>query len=404
MKYSYSRLQCFENCPLSFRFRYIDKLEVEAFETIEAFMGSRVHEALEKFYIDRNHGKIASIEELIVGYNDLWKRYLTPDIVVNKEGLTPEHYRIVGEKCLIDYYNRYKPFAIGKTLSTEVMVNIDLLGDGEHQFIGYIDRLDAVNDGVYEIHDYKTSQHLPTQDQKDRDQQLALYEIGIRQMWDDIKEVDLIWHYLVFDKEIRSKRTSQHLEDLKQEFLNVIKRIEEAEAKDDYPAIESGLCSWCAYQEHCKLKKHQVKTKQLPLNKYMTEEGVVLANKYSELKAKEKEFTDWFEGEYNQLAEALIAYAKKEGVEFIYGTDKRVRVAIKEALKFPAAETPERQKLEEILKKDGFWEDVSTLNIRGLEKKIQEHEFPSQLEKILKKYATTEETTRLTLSKIKEND
>jgi len=389
---------------LAFKFQYIDKLDVEAFEGIEAFMGKRVHEALEGFYTDRNLGKIASVEELLAHYNDLWKRYITPDVVVNKEGLTQEHYRVVGEKCLVDYYNRHKPFEKGKTLKTEMMVNIDLLGDGQYKFIGYIDRLDSVGDGVYEIHDYKTSQHLPTQDKKDRDQQLALYEVGIRQLWDDVEEVDLVWHYLVFDKELRSKRTSEDLESLKGEFIGIIHQIEQATEEDDFPARESGLCPWCAFQEYCKIKKHQVKTRQMPLNKYMKEEGVVLANKYAELKAKEQEFKAWFEDEYCQLAEALVAYAKKEGAEYIYGSDKRVRVAIKESLKFPSTNTKERTELEEILKKDDFWDELSTLNIWGLASKLEKHEFPQELEKILKKYATTEETTRLTLSKIKEND
>ena len=60
--------------------------------------------------------------------------------------------------------------------------------------------------------------------------------------------------------------------------------------------------------------------------------------------------------------------------------------------------------VKEILKKDGFWDEVSTLNIWGLANKLEKHEFPQELEEILKKYASTEETTRLTLSKIKEND
>lgn len=402
MRYSYSRLNCFENCPLAFRFQYVDKLDVEAFESIEAFMGKRVHEALEKFYVDRNLGKIAEARELLGYYNGLWQRYITPDVVVNKEGLTHEHYRVVGEKCLIDYYNRYKPFEKGRTLKTELMVSVDLLGDGEYNFIGYVDRLDSVGDGAYEIHDYKTSQHLPTQDKKDRDMQLALYEIGVRQMWDDVEDVDLVWHYLVFDKEIRSKRTSQHLDELRKQLLEVIKRIEKATEEDYFPANESGLCAWCAFQEHCGIKKHQIKTRQMPLNKYMKEEGIVLANKYANLKAREKEFKTWFERECSQLAEALAAYAKKEGVEYVYGTDKRVRVAIKESLKFPAANTKEREKLEEILKTDGFWEEVSTLNVYSLEKKITNHELPQKLEEILKKHATKQETTRLSLSKIKE--
>jgi putative RecB family exonuclease len=298
----------------------------------------------------------------------------------------------------VEYYNRYKPFSKGKTIATEMKVNLDLLGDRQYTFIGYIDRLDSVTDGVYEIHDYKTSRSLPTQDKQDRDRQLALYEIGVRQMWQDVKEVDLVWHYLMFDKEIRSKRTHEHLSQLKQELLEVIKQIEKAVAEDDFPAVESGLCGWCAYQDHCKLKKHQVRTKQLPLNKYLEEEGVVLANKYAELKAKEKEFSDWYEKECSLLTEALIAYSKKEGVEYVYGTDKRVGIKFGEAFRFPETGTEERTKLETYLKERGLWETYSILNTRALDKALKDGETDPKI----KKYAKKEEINRITLGKVKE--
>ena len=401
MQYSYSRVTCFENCPQAFKFRYIDKLDVERFESIEAFMGSRVHDTLEKFYKDRNLGKIAPINDMLTHYNSLWERQITPEVVVNREGLTQEHYRVVGEKCLVDYYNRYKPFSKGKTIETEMQIRVDLLGDGEYKFIGYIDRLDTRDDNIYEIHDYKTSQRLPTQEIADRDRQLALYELGIRQLWNDVEEVDLVWHYLVFDKEIKSKRSKTHLEELQQDLLGLIHKIEKATDIDDFPAIESGLCGWCEYQEHCKLKKHQVKTRQMPLNKYLKEDGVVLANKYTELKAKEAEFKQWYATEYEQLSEALIAYAKKEGVEFLYGTDKRVSVKVAEAFRFPKSGSKEREELERIIKDKGFWDDVSTLNTRVLDKGLKEHEFNQKLNKIIIEYAKKEETTTIRLTKIK---
>jgi len=49
--YSHSRLSSFEQCPQKFKLKYIDKAEVEVEETIERFLGSRVHDALEKRYV-----------------------------------------------------------------------------------------------------------------------------------------------------------------------------------------------------------------------------------------------------------------------------------------------------------------------------------------------------------------
>lgn len=47
--YSHSRLSCFEQCPQKFKLQYIDKVETEVEESVEAFLGSRTHETLEKF-------------------------------------------------------------------------------------------------------------------------------------------------------------------------------------------------------------------------------------------------------------------------------------------------------------------------------------------------------------------
>ena len=53
-------------------------------------------------------------------------------------------------------------------------------GDGRYAVRGVIDRLVRARDGALEIHDYKTGRRLPSQDELDRDRQLALYEIGVR--------------------------------------------------------------------------------------------------------------------------------------------------------------------------------------------------------------------------------
>ena len=45
--HSHSSLGSFENCPRQFWYQYIGKPPVEKMETIEAFLGKRVHETLE---------------------------------------------------------------------------------------------------------------------------------------------------------------------------------------------------------------------------------------------------------------------------------------------------------------------------------------------------------------------
>ena len=47
--YSISRIRTFDDCRLRYRYRYIEAIDA-AKETVEAFMGSRVHEALQELY------------------------------------------------------------------------------------------------------------------------------------------------------------------------------------------------------------------------------------------------------------------------------------------------------------------------------------------------------------------
>ncbi len=47
--YSHSRLSTFEDCPKRFEYRYVLKIPTET-EGIEAFVGKRVHEILERLY------------------------------------------------------------------------------------------------------------------------------------------------------------------------------------------------------------------------------------------------------------------------------------------------------------------------------------------------------------------
>ena len=57
--HSHSSLGSFENCPRQYWYQYIGKPDVERVDTIEAFLGKRVHVALEALHRLRLGGGIA---------------------------------------------------------------------------------------------------------------------------------------------------------------------------------------------------------------------------------------------------------------------------------------------------------------------------------------------------------
>jgi putative RecB family exonuclease len=108
--FSHSRLSCYEQCPRKYKLKYIDRVETEVEQSIEAFMGSRVHETLEKLYRDLQYEKVNSLEELLEFLRSEWKDNWDDSIVIVKEEYGPDNYLKMAERFVTDYYHTYKPF------------------------------------------------------------------------------------------------------------------------------------------------------------------------------------------------------------------------------------------------------------------------------------------------------
>ena len=68
--YSHSKVSTYDNCPYAYKLRYIDKKKPETYSTtIEAFMGSMVHEALEYLYKLKKFKKRTAKASVLKFYN-----------------------------------------------------------------------------------------------------------------------------------------------------------------------------------------------------------------------------------------------------------------------------------------------------------------------------------------------
>lgn len=398
--YSHSQLSTYETCPHQYKLAYIDKIEVDT-EGIEAFMGSRVHEVLEKLYKDLKVIKLSTLEELLCYYRQSWEKHWNGTIQIIRKGYCAEDYCRLGEKCIADYYKRYYPFDQAKTLGLEEYIYFPLKEDKGYWIRGFIDRVALVNSSILEIHDYKTSNRLPTKQEVDSDRQLAFYQMGVAEKWPGVQEVRLIWHYLTFDTEIHSSRTPDQLHQLRQITLDLIRRIE-----DDRRFLpkEGPLCDWCDYQGFCPQRRHLIAVASLPPNEYLGEEGVVLVNRYVELKEKKRILNEELDTELAKVEEALCAYALKEEIEAIFGSDYVAKIKRETKEKYPLKGDPNRRALDEMIKKVGKWMEVSDLNPWMLARIIGRGGWPPSLVNKVKEFATVEESRSITISKLKERE
>jgi putative RecB family exonuclease len=399
--YSHSQLSTYETCPHQYKLAYIDKIEAET-ESIEAFMGSRVHDALEKLYRDlMKVNRLNTLQEILDFYEEVWEKNWKGTVQIIRKEYSAEDYRQQGKRCLAEYYRRYHPFDHGKTIGLEEYIAFPLDGEKDYTIRGYIDRLVIVDQSILEIHDYKTSGKLSSQNEADSDRQLAFYQMGVADRWKEIKEVRLIWHYLSFDAEIRSSRTAEDLEKVRQEALDLIQRIE---SDRNFSPKEGPLCNWCNYQPVCPKRKHLVLLENLPPNEYLQEEGVALVNRYVEMREKKRILDEEIDAELAKIEEALFSYGQREKVETVFGSDHAVKMITEEKVKYPLKGDPRRRALDELVKKAGKWMEVSDLNPWMLARVLGRGGWPSDLAKKVKEFASTEKNRSIAVTKLKERE
>ena len=246
--YSHSRLSSFENCPQKFQYRYVWKIPAES-ESIEGFVGKRVHEVLEKLHRTADGGRVPTLPKVLWRFQQMFDEAYDPTKVrIVREGTPLSFYRELGEHCIANYYHDHYPFDRDQTLALEERVTLDLDGSGRYRLQGFIDRIARAPDGAIEIQDYKTSARVPSQRQLDEDRQLALYQMGIGARFGEGKPVRLVWHFLRKGRTLVSTRSPKQLEALGTQTRTLIDRIRDERV---FAPKKSALCGWCEYREGC---------------------------------------------------------------------------------------------------------------------------------------------------------
>ncbi|MEN8222748.1 MAG: PD-(D/E)XK nuclease family protein [Acidobacteriota bacterium] len=238
--YSYSSISGFENCPRSFEYRYIKKIP-EAFQSIEAFMGSTVHSVLEMVYRNRGIGLETDEAELPGIFRKVWDSTFSEKIRIIKNENNFLYYSDLGIELLKGYFVNTFIGDLSKTISLEQKFEIKL--DNKTTFRGIIDRLSRTADGILRVTDFKTGSAAGPL----ANLQLPSYAIYIFETNNE-KEIELC----IEDLKQRETRTAKVKEDLVDNTRNqLLSKIKVIENTTDYKAVVGSLCRWCGYNEIC---------------------------------------------------------------------------------------------------------------------------------------------------------
>ncbi|MDI6689643.1 MAG: PD-(D/E)XK nuclease family protein [Actinomycetota bacterium] len=379
LRLSSSSIAVYQNCPLSYKFQFIDKLPTK--KTPLRSFGSSVHAALAHFY-NVPIPKPPTLDELLKLLSKVWEPEGYKDR--SEESIYFEHAR---EILTNFYYSNVKDFRIPAALEHKFQIELD--GEGLEKFTlsGVIDRMDKLPEGGYEIIDYKTSRRLPPRSKVESDLQLSIYHLAAQKIW-GIEPEKLTLYFLIPNEKISTSRTREDVEETKDIMRQVVKAIKLGE----FEPRENTLCPWCDFQAHCPLRKHKfLKGDGGSLGVCSPSRGMQEAaievekvvDEYAELKRKLKEINL----KLDELQEIIHDYCEKHGLSRLY-SDK-VAISRKPRL----IQSYNIDKLRKVLEPLGLWERILRVDGRALKELLNSDDIKEEVKGLIESAKEVEDIT-----------
>jgi len=245
LKFSYSRVECFANCPYQYKLRYIDKLKTLPDQQADnaLYLGTALHLGLETGSVER------AVDDYKSNYNILTDDNINE--IIKLEFVLPKALELLPNGLC------------------EVEINTD-------DFIGYIDRLCPTyvdENGVqhWDLYDYK---YCNNEERYKTSKQLHIYK-HYYELTNPGNVIDHLYYLIIKKVNIRQKMKAKPPETL-QEFRNrLMEHLEatqiflmEVEYEENsvshfqeccqylrtvkkFPKNPTKLCNWCQYQQYC---------------------------------------------------------------------------------------------------------------------------------------------------------
>lgn len=365
MGYSQSKLNTYRDCPLKYKYAYVDKIEVPS--TIEQFLGSTVHEALEEVLkVRRDYHRDLSYEDACGIFDRRFDANYTADLTTKKGYLTPEDHKLRGHDFIAKFYEIEARRHAGEVLGVEKWISFPI---GRSSMGGYVDRLERVGDELHII-DYKASDYPMKQEKADVDWQLPIYQMAVQEEFPEAERFLLEWFYLGAGVVVQSARTPEQLQDLKGEICSL---IDEIESDTEFQPLGNNWCP-CEYEELCKTEKERRRLKACavvpPIDGVVAGYAQATVEK-SQLKARLKEL----EIEMGALETRLVEVCQETGAWSVEGDGHMIEVNNKTDYAIPKKGSDPRLELEQMVRESGLWDQMSEIDKSAVLAGIKKQKF-----------------------------
>jgi putative RecB family exonuclease len=242
--YSFSRLKSFQQCPMRYRFRYLQGRK-EAFRSIESYLGNAVHDVLEWLYGQRKGGSSPDQEATLDRFASRWTEGWDEGIAIIRIEENEENYIRVGREMLDRFHRDTFSRDQSQTVALEQRLSERLTDDVV--FTGFADRVGRTKKGRLFVIDYKTSKSEGNGSEFSEGLQAPLYAACVLRHHDE-EEALAGYHYLRHGTTRWQQVDRDRAQDLLNRFLEL---VEETNSAGEFPARPGILCAWCGFNAEC---------------------------------------------------------------------------------------------------------------------------------------------------------
>lgn len=241
------------DCGLLFKFGRVDKLKPEGKSDAMEF-GSAIHLVMADIYQSRLTGIELSIKEIQESFEKHWTRLVKNSVDLQySEGKDFETLLLEGKELLTTYYHK-RPKADFRIIAIEESFSF-LVKGCSIPIIGAIDLIEEDEGNTIILTDHKTSSRAYSRDEVDRNFQLTLYQLALRSLGYEDREI-----LLKFDCFIKTKTPKF------EQYYTTRSEVDEKRAIRKIVEVQNGIskgvfipndspsnwkCKGCAFKKSC---------------------------------------------------------------------------------------------------------------------------------------------------------
>jgi putative RecB family exonuclease len=236
LRLSFTRVDMYRQCPLRYRYAYLDKLPAEPSPHLS--WGGSIHAALELWWTSKLP-TAPPVEVLLQGLYDRWDDTGFEGMSRDEKLVWYRHAQDVLRRHHARFAANYVP-----AVATEEWFCLDLGDDLE--VVGSIDHVARTARGGIGIVDWKTSKRAKTREEVRGSLQLAIYTLAAVELWGH----DPDW--VALDFVVPGVRVTVAREDIDTDAALATLRDVAAQVRDElFPPAPSRLCDFCDYRGLC---------------------------------------------------------------------------------------------------------------------------------------------------------